>query len=145
MEAKELRLNNFVIANHKTDLLSIVTWIQEDSVNVEFERQPDLTNGLVLIPKNLIPIPLTQELLEKIGFRFTYHGDYAECGILCMLSGFFAIINDGNGFHYTGYCASTYVEINYLHQLQNLYYAVVGEELKCDGILSFSPEMLLKA
>jgi hypothetical protein len=65
------------------------------------------------------PIPLTPEILEKAGFEKGLNGYFFRGGVEYnlkrhMLEGF-------------GYC-----EILYVHQLQNLYYALTGEELNIE-------------
>jgi hypothetical protein len=72
------------------------------------------------------PIPLTPEILEKCGFVIIEQGRlcvWFEDFELCQLN------SDKNKLglywceHYTG------VSIEYLHQLQNIYFALTGEEL----------------
>ena len=67
MKENELRLNNLVMVNYKTDLLSKVTWIQEGSINVIFDRQPDLINGVICSVNDLIPVKLNKKVLLKFG------------------------------------------------------------------------------
>ena len=69
IKENELRLNNLVMVNYKTDLLSKVTWIQEGSINVTFDRQPDLVNGIVCSVNDLISIPLAEEWLISLGLK----------------------------------------------------------------------------
>ena len=64
------------------------------------------------------PIPLTEEWLVKFGF---------EIHIVEMVFGNFYLKINGDHFEY--YCNNR-VELKYVHQLQNLYHALMGEELK---------------
>lgn len=62
--------------------------------------------------KNFSPLPITEECLKKFGFdsklaQFNVKGRF---------------ILDGYGMNE--------IEIKYVHQLQNLYFALTGEELK---------------
>ena len=70
---------------------------------------------------NLNPIPLTEEWLLKFGFKRFPWGlvkdnllfkDDLKCSYL--------ILQVGNGFE---------VKVKYVHQLQNLYFTLTGEEL----------------
>lgn len=85
------------------------------------------------------PLPLTEELLLKCGFQSLL--DDPECTGIKTKSGQYVIINNDNvvleimfGFLKDG---SVLVHLNdcdfenckYLHQLQNLYFALTGEEL----------------
>lgn len=84
---------------------------------------------------SLYPIPLTEEKLLKFGFtiRSAPSAYGCDCNKNCeekkyILRGgwnghkWFALEILNNGTH---------KEIKYVHQLQNLYYALTGEELKC--------------
>ena len=78
------------------------------------------------------PITITHEILEKIGFVLKKEGSY-NCYIndkgfvLCMWTEDYSII----GFEKKGVCyyGEDYIEIRYLHHLQNLYFVITGKEL----------------
>ena len=136
IKEKDLRLNNLVMVNYKTDLLSKVTWIQEGSINVIFDRQPDLINGIVCSVNDLIPIKLTEEWLLKAGFNYkNYHpttiGSTNVFGsglyISQMISNGFSLVfqTDKKNFYFE--FSDRY--INYVHELQNLYFSLTGSEL----------------
>ena len=74
------------------------------------------------------PIPITEEWLVKFGFEedfegisSTWHNEVKSIRI--------EIIHDSNGFHSIVGAFGTWIEINHVHQLQNLYFALTGEEL----------------
>ena len=100
--ANELRIGNWVMID------GIKTTI--DSVQEDIECDP---------------IPLTAEILEKSGLRISMEtlmiGDYAE---LCTAR--------DNGFYYLmfeGCVNNKDAPIKYVHQLQNLYFALTNQEL----------------
>lgn len=65
------------------------------------------------------PIPLTEEWLLKFGFSIKgFKGGYQIC--TSSLGGWIL----DNGFSCVG------IEFEYVHQLQNLYFALTNEELK---------------
>ena len=78
------------------------------------------------------PIQLNEEWLLKFGFELKTKGSY-NCYqnnkkfVICMWVESYKII----GFEETGTCyyGETYTAIKYVHQLQNLYFALTGEEL----------------
>ncbi len=80
--------------------------------------------------EQLAPVPITSEILLKCGF--------SAAGILRNLDrnikigcyeNAMHIVNIGNSMSTSG----THVEnIKYLHQLQNLYFVLTGEELNCN-------------
>ena len=70
------------------------------------------------------PIPLSQNWLEKLGF------EYSEFEDLYQKDGFDVDIEDGVYCHfYLNEYGDWYKDIDYVHQLQNLYFALTGEEL----------------
>jgi len=74
------------------------------------------SNGM----KYIEPIPLTEEWLLKFGF------DVSVSHYICK--GKFAICSIDDHFMYRG--TELAPEIHYVHQLQNLYHALTGQELK---------------
>lgn len=84
---------------------------------------------------DISPIPLTPEILEKAGFEneMAEYNDFnivsnfynAECGINITLH------DDGEYCFEFGDQGNMTV-IQYLHQLQNLYFALTGQELTID-------------
>lgn len=83
------------------------------------------TYGLHLKAKycNLIPIPLTEELLLKCGF---YHNEKIEYRLHCPE---FPITIDIDDFGIQISDSWEFGNIRYLHELQNLYYALTKTEL----------------
>ena len=126
IKENELRLNNLVMVNYKTDLLSKVTWIQEGSINVIFDRQPDLVNGIVCSVNDLISIPLTEEWLIKFGFKKTWFGyENISTGIEIepLKNGDYTICINSNEYHVGE-------NFKYVHQLQNIHFALTIKELE---------------
>ena len=126
IKENELRLNNLVMVNYKTDLLSKVTWIQEGSINVTFDRQPDLVNGIVCSVNDLISIPLTEEWLIKFGFKKTWFGyENISTGIEIepLENEDYTICINANEYHIGE-------NFKYVHQLQNIYFALTNKELE---------------
>ncbi len=111
MKAQELRIGNWIEINYENHL----GWkVIECTAKM-----------IVLIEKNPYyaamhrPIPLTPEILEKCGFESNPYQDRYELGDI----------------HFE-HCAirqmiwsEKYPHIKHLHQLQNLIYALTGEEL----------------
>ena len=77
------------------------------------------------------PIPLTPEILEKAGFAKKY--DYYEIWYGNEDISF-QLLNDGwyRMWECDGMEGRTGIAYKYVHQLQNLYFALTGEELKLD-------------
>lgn len=75
------------------------------------------------------PIPLTEEWLLKFGFK--KRNDKYYKGRYFIEEGLSKLFNNGMSFRITiNNTESAYANsIKYVHQLQNLYYALTGEEL----------------
>ena len=99
MKANELRIGNWVL--------------NKNGRHIQINRD---MFGIVLILKS---IPLTPEVLEKCGFESNPYQDRYELKDL--------------HFEYCGVrniiWSEKYPHIQYLHQLQNLHFALTGEEL----------------
>lgn len=82
----------------------------------------------------LFPIPLTPEMLEKCGFKKETRGNYSSSWNVYLMENF--NLHQSGGFANPQYWKITTVyncpPIIHLHQLQNLYFALTGEELKIE-------------
>lgn len=116
MEANELRIGNYVL----------------DSEN----KICTIGNGMAFFNiEKINPIPITEELLKKFGFKWYNPGYYAIKTLDCKRISPQQLYRDewhcqlflkyDNGYHNKG----TISIIKYIHQLQNLYFALTGKEL----------------
>lgn len=108
MKANELRIGNW--------------FIQYD--------EPEEFDGDFYHLSDIKFIELTREWLNKFGFKFIWGGsgeDYVfSYGEKCNT---IDLIQRGNIFKYGLRLGSCEIQIKYVHQLQNLYFALTGEEL----------------
>lgn len=119
MKANELKLNNWIIYN-------------DDFIQFQVKRIDD--GGVGVSNKNedtwieldqFSGIPLTDEILYKCG------ADYVD-EYTCIM-GIWTFRRSGNQlmFYYDHVVPkSRQITLSYLHQLQNLYYVLTGEELE---------------
>jgi hypothetical protein len=119
MKASELRIGNkFYLPNGEVGTISY----HEIRLLVVSQEKP-----------NYKPIPLTEEWLLKFGWKFEkdFRKDF-----------WFCIDNEGNRsefgvistltigkYNYADYFTLYGIRVDYVHQLQNLYFALTGEEL----------------
>jgi len=121
MEARELRIGNSIYY----DELNIDTgkWHQKE-IQVELKNLVELTNGRSLEKNRYNPIPLTEWWLVKVGGKkvnqIHWCINFGELKFYCQF----------NKKWYSSLDAIYLVDrIQYVHQLQNLYFALTGEEL----------------
>lgn len=130
MEANELRIGNWILAKG---------WDEDFGGNIVGDSEGD---EYTKVDSNVIkyidegntmthyePVPLSPEILEACGFiKHQFITGYeidSMYGILCFIDGGWQIYDNDDGYVNN--------PIKYLHQLQNLYFALCGEELKIDG------------
>jgi hypothetical protein len=121
IKAEELRIGNWVLMQNQL----------EDYWPMPIEDGCEISGA-----EKYKPIPLTPEILEKYGFEMTNSKNYLS---LPNQSHLYELSIDENnlGIHYQ-MVTKRNVEprtvignrLQYLHQLQNLYFALTGEELQ---------------
>jgi hypothetical protein len=105
MDTNELRIGNWVLYPHT----------QLEPFRIEYPRHIELA-GIVQ------PIPLTPEILEAAGFEHNPKSELWINWVICFDKNLQCFISIGR--------EEQDIEINYLHQLQNLYFSLTGTELK---------------
>ena len=117
MKANELRIGNLVYLVDKEKVWEILDGYEIDKCDENpFTR----------------PIPLTEEWLLKFGFEIKLDNFNWNAGIGINEIGDFKLAlrhTDNFGWFYKSRCTP----IKYVHQLQNLYFALTGEELTYGG------------
>ena len=116
MEAKELRIGNYYI-----DIDDKLTELS----GYELYQMTIKENTEILGETEFRPIPLTEEWLLKFGFVFDSYGEY--CKGAYSLDNEYTDKGVYNFVIHKETCLD--IEIKYLHQLQNLYFALTNEEL----------------
>jgi hypothetical protein len=113
MKANELRIGNYVYDN-----LGGVLKIKGISLDSTLSH--------------IKPIPLTEEWLFKFGFKMNMDNFDWNAGLGVNCIGDFELslrYTDNIGWFYRSKCTP----IKYVHQLQNLYFAITGDELTIGG------------
>lgn len=139
MKPTELRIGNYVYYEHTTHIVSGVHgnkvyswWVKDGQPVIEYEAKDisgtQVENPYIDVISQHEPIPLTEEWLVKFGFKITGQTPHPNniwtvYGEECK----FELEHIISFFLYDNKCFGT--EVKYIHQLQNLYFALTGEEL----------------
>ena len=115
MYSTELRIGNLVYRKKtviEVDIVILSSICTLENQNIELYK----------------PIPITEEWLQKFGF-VRLGNQETWFGRALWNKGVFAIMH---GYGTTNGQRTRYntTEFDYIHQLQNLYFALIGEELK---------------
>ena len=121
IQANELRIGNYISYDKIEKLPTIVEGIYFDE---EYERQSIICRHVEDFINEFEPIPLTEEWLLKFGFvKFIELQVYQLQGFeIAFEKGFFWYMLDTRGE----------IQVTYLHDLQNLYFAITKTELTID-------------
>jgi hypothetical protein len=131
MEAKELRIGNLISANYVYEGQVKTFERFNDTLNVVFfsDGKP---NGIGEYLYDVKPIPLTEEWLLKFGFEWDDVETKTNGGTEKMLLKDILLMKRHQDTLWVacpyGYLISPHRTL-YVHQLQNLYFALTGEEL----------------
>ena len=125
MKANELRLGNYVNGIYdEGEFIAEVLTVDSEGCLLDANGIYELTSL-----KGIKPIPLTEEWLIKIdGIEKAPYDDDIKDYYLIKRCGFFDIIYEDNESIYID-LGDTLKKVKYLHQLQNLYFALTDEEL----------------
>jgi len=126
MKATELRIGNYVDITKCTEdpIEEIMYYEKVTSVEQRFIGSQSSTGNLA---EFIDPIPLTEEWLLRFGFKesktFFGHNSFEKDG--------YHLIKNGKYFEFLVIGSSVILaKIKYVHKLQNLYFALMGEELE---------------
>jgi hypothetical protein len=123
MKANELRINNYVVEGGD---VTQVESIADDMINVFYHNVSGVTGCYI---GDLVPVQLTEQWLKDFGIeidRELPNLDYPVWPkpqlIVTLYQGQFYMSEDMDGYLFGP-------ELKYVHQLQNLYFALTGKEL----------------
>lgn len=116
MKASELRIGNWVDSGDHFGEIQVQV-IQKDGINPFDWGQG---NHCIHFYESIKPIPLTEEWLMKFGFEKNIGWDDMV----------YYILNGVDVYEMIDYYEYADAKIKHVHQLQNLYFALTGEELK---------------
>ena len=125
--ASDLRVGNWVYDGEHTQFPMFIRAIGEDYVFLDFDgNEGDLWESTL---DDLQGIPLTGELLEKLGFTFKDGLWRHEWGVKVKPEKGFVNIENKDKEHWL-YGTCNCKDVWYLHQLQNVISVITKKELK---------------
>jgi hypothetical protein len=119
MKAQELRIGNLIQTDY-AGILEVININSEGFGYVDVRIPTFKAIGRHEL-KYCQPIPLTEDWLIKLGFYEAQWGYYS----------FGELVINVDGHVYFGETETWIAEIHFVHQLQNLYFALTNEELIC--------------
>lgn len=132
IDIRDLTIGNWVFDGIHTNFPMQITSLSEGYVTMSFPSNEGM--DWESTPEELQGIPLTEDLLSKLGFTHNGYGIWnkrqQDRKIAINVKAEFLAIDA----YKDRYCDSrcTCHGIKYLHQLQNLFYVIAKEELKFD-------------
>ena len=147
MEANTLRLGNYVTIDNPDswsklqDIPMVVTSISneiEPLAQISFYKSDGAIsvkngdNNYHQFSEFISPIPLSEEWLLKLGFEEIYNSEYTHKFELTQDVSFeyrFEKFNNASGMTGLTYYGRLLGKIKHVHQLQNLFYSITGQEL----------------
>lgn len=111
MKAAELRIGNWIQSSSNKEYQINLSW---------YECCKDSTEGRD-IQLDTFPIPLTEEWLIKFGFELNSNNNWSHWN--------FGLNFYKDGDFFESDQLPIFIYLQYVHQLQNLYFAITGEEL----------------
>jgi hypothetical protein len=127
MKTNELRIGNLVNYNN---LANSVRGIDETYI--------ELFDNTYAYIDNIEPIPLTEDWLIKFGFEIKRDGEFLQAD-LCIRDEFYLCCYDLTDSFDISYqyrnddgidSIPVLMDLQFVHELQNLYFALTGKELK---------------
>lgn len=144
IQANELRKGNLVSFGINEVVYLTVETIGENGINGKYNIDEDfVAEGVEYSPyfdeykfKDIDPIPLTPEILEQAGLYTPNSRGQLEIGSNTI--SFRAMLNEAKEGNITFEIITEEIEnsfflpvkVKHLHQLQNIYFALTGEELE---------------
>lgn len=127
IKAQDLRVGNLLKLKEHNGVFKVLE-IQQDTINIVSNNSIQRVCYL----RRMEPIPLTPEWLERAGFEPNYVEDIGN-GYWSHKQESFELRNYGTYYIYCVNIGEYDIgdkQIKYVHEVQNLFYALIGKELE---------------
>jgi hypothetical protein len=120
MEAKELRIGNYINPLLDENEVAEICYISENDFGYERISDKEYFQG-----NSIKLIPLIEEWLLKFGFTDLGYGEWEKGDIILDNE-----YTDKGIWNISETVSHLSIDIKYVHQLQNIFFALTNEELK---------------
>lgn len=125
LKATELRIGNLLLFNDFIEQVSSIHY--DNTIRLRKNKNTDVCHGCYdIYDIRIQPIPLTAEQLLKLGFEALYENYYIKYIAFYEFTYYYCSSGGCWKFELNG----DRIDINFVHQLQNLYFALTGTELE---------------
>lgn len=124
MKIEELRVGNYIGFDSMLIPCKVVSIDEDYTYRVKHDYHGTLKNTWA----NLRPIPLTEEILLKCGFKASRDKGILQASLHKHYFAYSLVSNHLSGNGSNGEIGIR--NVLYVHQLQNLYHSLTGEELE---------------
>lgn len=128
IQAHELRIGNYILMNGQ---LQQVFMINQQTAQVNFssvDSNGQATDGEGCTLANAQPVPLTEDILQQC--RFVYHDYFKFWQLITGTGDLRSEMDIDRDFNIIDFMRRPFVKkVSSLHQLQNIYFMLLGKEL----------------
>ncbi len=135
VNANELRIGNLLYFNANLFEGQKNKIVEIETINKDFVTDTINKNTVIGGYENYQPILLDEEWLKKFGFNYFKHESPLNAKLYADETWDFCVLKEDGAYFYAEQenedsLYFTVKWIRYVHQLQNLYFALTGEEIK---------------
>lgn len=130
VDIRELRIGNFFKTPFSDNFSVDEIYKNEDGFYCVKNNIGCNVSYLCGFVEDLQPIPLTEELLLKCGFNVECYEFQIKEQLLLTIEDFWILYNTRTNFYVVIFFNKAFKQIEYMHQLQNIYFDLTGKELE---------------